>query len=143
MQRAELLPSARHEQSFDLLELQAGLARLVVELDPRHALVPAGTAHVSAEEPRVRIQSISTVWVKRTTISSTSWSVPMERFPCNCPPLELGGLEPTRYHRIAWDGGKIEAPFVDLFVEAHRRPPEQIILDLDATDDPLHGRHTR
>ena len=25
------------------------------------------------------IQSISTVWVKRTTISSTSWSVPMVR----------------------------------------------------------------
>jgi hypothetical protein len=24
-------------------------------------------------------------------------------------------------------------------LEAHRRPPEQIILDLDATDDPLHG----
>jgi hypothetical protein len=53
--------------------------------------------------------------------------------------LELGGLEPTRYHRIAWDGAKIEALFVDLFVEAHQHPPKQIILDLDATDDPLHG----
>ena len=28
---------------------------------------------------------------------------------------------------------------VDLFVEAHERAPRQIILDLDATDDPLHG----
>src|SRR5215467_10330472 len=53
--------------------------------------------------------------------------------------LELGGAEPTRYHRIAWDGAKIEALFVDLFLEAHRQPPKQIILDLDATDDPLHG----
>jgi hypothetical protein len=53
--------------------------------------------------------------------------------------LELGGLEPTRYHRIAWDGAKIEALFVDLFVAAHQHPPKQIILDLDATDDPLHG----
>src|SRR4051812_39835303 len=53
--------------------------------------------------------------------------------------LELGGPEVTRYHRIAWDGAKIEALFVDLFVEAHRHPPKQIILDLDATDDPLHG----
>ena len=53
--------------------------------------------------------------------------------------LELGGPELTRYHRIAWDGAKIEALFVDLFVEAHQRPPKQIILDLDATDDPLHG----
>jgi hypothetical protein len=53
--------------------------------------------------------------------------------------LERGGSELTRYHRIAWDGAKIEALFVDLFVEAHQRPPKQIILDLDATDDPLHG----
>jgi hypothetical protein len=53
--------------------------------------------------------------------------------------LELGGPELSRYHRIAWDGAKIEALFVDLFLEAHRQPPKQIILDLDATDDPLHG----
>lgn len=26
-----------------------------------------------------------------------------------------------------------------LFLEAHKRAPKQIILDLDATDDPLHG----
>jgi hypothetical protein len=48
-------------------------------------------------------------------------------------------VAPSRYHRIAWDGSKIEALFVDLFLEAHRHPPKQIILDLDATDDPLHG----
>lgn len=53
--------------------------------------------------------------------------------------LELGGAAPTRYHRVAWDGAKIEALFVDLFLEAHQQPPKQIILDLDATDDPLHG----
>jgi hypothetical protein len=28
---------------------------------------------------------------------------------------------------------------VELFLEAHERAPKQIILDLDATDDPLHG----
>src|SRR6201998_3352327 len=53
--------------------------------------------------------------------------------------LELGGPEATRYHRVAWEGAKIEALFVDLFLEAHQHPPRQIILDLDATDDPLHG----
>src|SRR5437763_6863579 len=53
--------------------------------------------------------------------------------------LELGGPELTRYHRIAWDGARIEALFVDLFLDAHQPPPKQIILDLDATDDPLHG----
>ena len=29
--------------------------------------------------------------------------------------------------------------FVDLFLEAHAKAPKQIILDLDATDDPVHG----
>ena len=53
--------------------------------------------------------------------------------------LERGGVAPTRYHRIAWDAAKIEALFVALFLEAHSRPPKQITLDLDATDDPLHG----
>jgi hypothetical protein len=46
---------------------------------------------------------------------------------------------PTRYHKISHDGVAIERLFVDLFVEAHAAAPEQIILDLDATDDPIHG----
>ena len=54
--------------------------------------------------------------------------------------LELSRAEPTRYHKISHDPAAIEALFVDLFLEAHRRAPEQIILDLDATDDPLHGQ---
>jgi hypothetical protein len=53
--------------------------------------------------------------------------------------LELGREEPSRYHKIAYDAVAIEALFVTLFLEAQERPPEQIILDLDATDDPLHG----
>jgi len=47
--------------------------------------------------------------------------------------------EPGRYHRIGHDGAAIEALCVDLFLEAHRSAPRQIILDLDATDVPLHG----
>jgi DDE family transposase len=53
--------------------------------------------------------------------------------------LELGKAEPTPYHKIGHDPLSIEAAFVDLFLEAQRRAPRQIILDLDATDDPLHG----
>ena len=47
--------------------------------------------------------------------------------------------EPTRYHKIGHDGALIERLFVDLFLDAHRTPPAEIVLDLDATDDPLHG----
>jgi hypothetical protein len=53
--------------------------------------------------------------------------------------LELRRPEPTRYHKVSHDAAAIETLFVDLFLAAHRRAPEQIILDLDATDDPLHG----
>jgi hypothetical protein len=53
--------------------------------------------------------------------------------------LELSREEPSRYHKIAYDAAAIEALPVTLFLEAHQRPPERIILDLDATDDPLHG----
>ena len=30
--------------------------------------------------------------------------------------------------------------FVALFLEAHKTPPAEIVRDLDATDDPLHGQ---
>jgi hypothetical protein len=53
--------------------------------------------------------------------------------------LELSRGEPTRYHKVSHDPAAIERLFVDVFLEAHRRAPEQITLDLDATDDPLHG----
>ena len=59
--------------------------------------------------------------------------------------LELSREIATRYHKISHDPAAIEALFVDLFLEAHAgastraRPPRQIVLDLDATDDPLHG----
>ncbi|HEX8414104.1 MAG TPA: IS1380 family transposase [Sphingomicrobium sp.] len=54
--------------------------------------------------------------------------------------LELSRDEPTRYARIAADTAAIEALFVDLFLDAHTKAPAQITLDLDATDDPLHGQ---
>jgi hypothetical protein len=53
--------------------------------------------------------------------------------------LELGGEEVTPYHKIGHDPAALERAFVDLFLDAHSRAPKQIILDLDATDDPLHG----
>jgi Transposase DDE domain group 1 len=53
--------------------------------------------------------------------------------------LELSKIEPTRYHKISHDPVAIRHLFVDVFIEAHARAPREIILDLDATDDPLHG----
>jgi hypothetical protein len=53
--------------------------------------------------------------------------------------LELSKLEPTRYHKISHNPIAIRRLLVDLFLEAHERAPNEIVLDLDATDDPVHG----
>ncbi len=56
--------------------------------------------------------------------------------------LELtpaGSPHDERYHKIGYAPEAIDALLVDLFLEAHRRPPRQIVLDLDVTDTPLHG----
>jgi len=72
----------------------------------------------------------------------------LEARRANCAPvagkstlnrLELSREEATRYHKIAHDTAAIEGLFVTLFLEAHKKAPREIILDLDATDDPLHG----
>lgn len=48
------------------------------------------------------------------------------------------GLE-SRYQRIVYRTEAIDRLFVDLYLDSYGTPPEQIILDLDATDDLLHG----
>jgi len=44
------------------------------------------------------------------------------------------------FHKIARDPAAGEGLLVDLFIEMHEQPPEEIILDLDATDDPPPSR---
>jgi len=44
-----------------------------------------------------------------------------------------------RYKRIALDCEKVDRLLVDVFLEAHAEAPDSITIDLDATDDPIHG----
>jgi hypothetical protein len=53
--------------------------------------------------------------------------------------LELSRLAPTRYHKISHNPMAVRGLFVDVYLESHERAPREIILDLDATDDPVHG----
>ena len=46
----------------------------------------------------------------------------------------------ARYKKIGLDHGAVDRLLVDLFLEAHGEAPQQIILDLHATDDPLYGK---
>lgn len=34
---------------------------------------------------------------------------------------------------------RLEEFFVDVFLDSFKRAPKQIVLDFDATDDPVHG----
>jgi len=71
--------------------------------------------------------------------------------------LELttqGVADDERYKKIEVDAAAVEKLFVELFLQAHAVPPDEgrcsatakrraraaIVLDLDATDDPIHGR---
>src|SRR6478672_5918416 len=51
----------------------------------------------------------------------------------------VGADKETRYKKIICRTRDVEQLFVTLFLQAHARPPERIVLDLDATDDPIHG----
>ena len=53
-------------------------------------------------------------------------------------PRQKGSDKPET-KKIVVDPESIDALLVDLFVEAHQQAPEQIVLDLDATDDTLYG----
>jgi hypothetical protein len=44
-----------------------------------------------------------------------------------------------RYRRFSLDGDAVDRLFVKVFMESFERPPRRIVLDLDATDNPLHG----
>jgi len=44
-----------------------------------------------------------------------------------------------KYHKIDYDGASLEALFVDIFLDAHARSPKEIVIDLDPTDDRIHG----
>lgn len=47
--------------------------------------------------------------------------------------------EAHRYHRIGYDPDLVDTLMTDIFLESFPEAPKQIILDLDNTDDPLHG----
>ena len=54
-------------------------------------------------------------------------------------PEDVSSRENSRYHRIEHDAEAIETLLVELFLESYRKAPRQIIIDLDVTDDLVHG----
>ena len=52
---------------------------------------------------------------------------------------QVDATERTRYKKIVLDHQAVDRLLVDLYIQSQPRPPRRIVLDLDATDDPLHG----
>ena len=51
----------------------------------------------------------------------------------------VGAGKESRYKKIVCRTHDVERLLVRLFLQAHATPPDRIVLDLDATDDPIHG----
>lgn len=51
----------------------------------------------------------------------------------------VGADEDSRYKKIVCHTSRVDALFVDVFLQAHDTPPARIVIDLDSTFAPLHG----
>jgi hypothetical protein len=76
---------------------------------------------------RVRVRDRGHALAGKSTLNR------LERTPEKLKPQE-------RYTKIVYDAAAIEAFFTDDFIRTQPHPPEELVLDLDATDDPLHGQ---
>lgn len=47
--------------------------------------------------------------------------------------------EKSRYKKIVAEGEKIDELMVAVFIESYQSAPSEVVLDVDATDDPLYG----
>ncbi len=55
-----------------------------------------------------------------------------------CPDLIIDQSK-SRYHKIEHQPSSIENNFVDIFIKSYNKPPKEIILDMDVTNDQVHG----
>jgi Transposase DDE domain group 1 len=53
--------------------------------------------------------------------------------------LELSTSEADRYKKLALDTAAVDRLLVDVFLESPASAPKSIVIDLDATDFPIHG----
>lgn len=72
-------------------------------------------------------------------LSVRHWWARVPSIALNIARRQSTNLKESRYHRIGHDPKAIERLFVELFLAAHNKPPRQIVLDLDVTDDQVHG----
>jgi hypothetical protein len=99
------------------------------------------------DHDRLRHDPLLAVLVGKSDPSGHSRENPRDRGKALAGKSTLNRLELTpadagpaqRYKKIVINEDAVEQLFVDVFLQAHRQAPRRIVLDLDATDDPLHG----
>ncbi len=77
---------------------------------------------------RIELENESAILAGKSTLNR------LEHCPEN---VEQG--QDSRYHKIGHTPEEIESLFVKIFLESYSKEPRQIILDLDVTDDLVHG----
>jgi hypothetical protein len=95
-----------------------------LRVDPLFAVL-AGRRDPSGRD-RVREQDCGKALAGKSTLNRLELSTP------EAAPAE-------RYKRITVESEPVDRLLVDIFLEAHEQAPEWIVIDLDATDDPIHG----
>jgi len=51
-----------------------------------------------------------------------------------------GSAAAERYNKIGYSPAAIDELLVTLFLESHRKAPRSIVVDLEASDSPTHGK---
>lgn len=59
---------------------------------------------------------------------------------CRLERTAQAGAGQDRYKKVRYDAGAIDRLLVDVYLESQAKAPERIVIDLDATDTPLHGK---
>jgi len=68
------------------------------------------------------------------------WPLASKSTLCRLERTPATGAERERYKKVRYDAEAIDEFLLDVFLEAHPQAPERVVLDLDVTDTPLHGR---
>jgi len=110
----------------------------VEELDSQRVLAIALGYEDVNDHDLLRLDPLFAALAGKTDPKGQPLAAPatIHRLELSHPELAEGG----RYCRIGLEPEAVDNLLIDLFLEAHDEPPDEVILDLDATDDRVHGK---
>lgn len=122
------------------IDQRLGLTEAMAEIipDPRD---PARCQHRGVDLIRQRVYAIALGYEDLNDHQSLRQDVALQtvlgREEALASPSTLCRFEQQANRQVAWELNRL---WVDQFITSFDKPPEEVILDFDATDDPVHGR---